>query len=46
MTLAGEMRGAAAALLATPDGARAAAPFADDAARRWIEYRPPGHGPA
>ncbi|GID92616.1 hypothetical protein Adi01nite_20280 [Amorphoplanes digitatis] len=40
MTLAGEMRGAAAALLATPDGARAAAPFADDAARRWIEYRP------
>jgi hypothetical protein len=40
LNLAGEMRAAARALLATPDGAAAAAPFADDAARRWIEYRP------
>jgi hypothetical protein len=40
MTLAGDMRTAAAALLATEEGARAAATFDDDAARRWIEYRP------
>jgi hypothetical protein len=40
VTLAGDMREAAAALLATPDGARAAFAFADHAARRWIEYRP------
>jgi hypothetical protein len=40
VTLAGEMRVAAAALLATAEGARAAAGFADDEARRWIEYRP------
>jgi hypothetical protein len=40
MTLAGDMREAAAALLATTEGARSAASFADDAARRWIEYRP------
>ncbi|MET0496589.1 MAG: DUF3500 domain-containing protein [Actinoplanes sp.] len=40
MTLAGDMREAASALLATPQGARAAFAFADDSARRWIEYRP------
>ncbi len=40
MTLAGDMREAAAALLATAEGARAGAAFDDDAARRWIEYRP------
>ena len=40
MTIAGDMREAAAVLLATPEGARAAAAFTDDAARRWIEYRP------
>lgn len=34
------MREAAAALLAAPPGERAALAFADDAARRWIEYRP------
>ncbi|MFI7540643.1 DUF3500 domain-containing protein [Actinoplanes sp. NPDC049599] len=40
MTLAHEMREAAATLLATAEGARATAAFADDDARRWIEYRP------
>jgi hypothetical protein len=40
MTLAGDMREAAAALLATAEGARATGAFDDDAARRWIEYRP------
>lgn len=38
-----EMRAAATALLAALDGeqrALAQRPFADDAARRWIEYRP------
>jgi hypothetical protein len=40
MTLADHMRAAATALLATAEGARAAAAFADDDARRWIEYRP------
>lgn len=40
MTLAGDMREAATALLATAEGARAGAAFDDDAARRWIEYRP------
>lgn len=37
------MRSAAAALLAALDGPQrelAALPFADDAARRWLEYRP------
>src|SRR4051794_9719889 len=40
MTLGNDMRAAATALLATAEGARAGAPFADDDARRWIEYRP------
>ena len=40
VTLAGDMRAAAAALLSTAEGARARAAFDDDAARRWIEYRP------
>jgi hypothetical protein len=40
MTLAADMRHAATALLAGTEGARAAAAFDDDAARRWIEYRP------
>jgi hypothetical protein len=38
-----EMRSAASALLQATDGqqhAAAALPFADEAARRWIEYRP------
>jgi hypothetical protein len=42
-SLAGQMRIAATALLAGLDGSqrrRAARPFADDAARRWLEYRP------
>lgn len=41
--LAGQMRGAAAALLAGLDDRQrtlAARPFTDDAARRWLEYRP------
>jgi Protein of unknown function (DUF3500) len=41
--LAGHMRSAAAALLGVLTGeqrARAALPFADDGARRWLEYRP------
>ncbi|MBO0769985.1 MAG: DUF3500 domain-containing protein [Actinobacteria bacterium] len=41
--LPGQMRAAAATLLAALDGeqrALAALPFADDAARRWLEYRP------
>jgi Protein of unknown function (DUF3500) len=41
--LAGQMRSAALALLAVLDdeqGALAAQPFSDDAARRWLEYRP------
>ena len=40
MTLAAEMRAAAAALLATAEGRRSAVDFGDAAARRWIEYRP------
>jgi hypothetical protein len=43
MPLAGEMAAAAADLLAalTPEQRAAAArPFGDDAARRWLEYRP------
>src|SRR5947209_15899976 len=42
-SLAGQMRIAASSLLASLDGrqrALAARPFADDAARRWLEYRP------
>jgi len=42
-TLAGQMRSRAIALLAALDDsqrARCAHAFADDAARRWIEYRP------
>src|ERR1700746_832675 len=42
-SLAGQMRAAARSLLASLDGERrerAARPFADDAARRWLEYRP------
>jgi hypothetical protein len=42
-SLAGQMRSAAAVLLQTLQGRPlelAAQPFADDAARRWIEYRP------
>jgi hypothetical protein len=42
-SLAGQMRSAAAVLLQTLQGRPlelAAHPFADDAARRWIEYRP------
>ena len=41
--LPGQMRSAALALLAALDGqqrALAAQPFEDDAARRWLEYRP------
>ncbi len=41
--IAAQMRSAALALLAGLDGrqrALAARPFADDAARRWLEYRP------
>ena len=41
--LAGQMRSAAAALIATLTDAqreRAIRPFTDDAARRWLEYRP------
>jgi hypothetical protein len=41
--LPAQMRSAALALLAALDGqqrALAAQPFADDAARRWLEYRP------
>jgi hypothetical protein len=41
--LSGEMRSAALALLAVlddPQMALAAQPFEDDAARRWMEYRP------
>src|ERR1700759_4527842 len=42
-SLAGQMRGAARALLAGLNGGQrelAARPFGDDAARRWLEYRP------
>ena len=42
-SLAGQMRAAARSLLASLDGGQrelAARPFADDAARRWLEYRP------
>jgi Protein of unknown function (DUF3500) len=42
-TLPGQMREAAAALLGRLSGEQrllAALPFADDAARRWLEYRP------
>ena len=42
-SLAGEMRAAARSLLASLDGEQrelAARSFADDAARRWLEYRP------
>jgi hypothetical protein len=42
-SLPGQMRSAAVALLAVLDDeqrALAALPFADDAARRWLEYRP------
>jgi hypothetical protein len=42
-SLAGQMRSAATVLLQTLQGRPlelAAQPFADDAARRWIEYRP------
>jgi hypothetical protein len=42
-SLAGQMRSAATVLLKTLPGRAlelAAQPFADDAARRWIEYRP------
>jgi len=42
-SLAGQMRAAASSLLASLDGRQrelAARPFADDAARRWLEYRP------
>src|ERR1017187_8803380 len=41
--LPGQMRSAATALLDALSGeqrTRAARPFADDAARRWLEYRP------
>jgi hypothetical protein len=41
--LSGQMRSAAATLLQALDGeqrALAAQPFTDDAARRWLEYRP------
>jgi hypothetical protein len=41
--LAGQMRAAAAAFLATltdPQRELGALPFADDGARRWLEYRP------
>jgi hypothetical protein len=42
-SLPAQMRSAATALLAALDGAQrelAARPFTDDAARRWLEYRP------
>src|ERR1700756_2142163 len=42
-SLAGQMRTAARALLAGLDDSQrelAARPFGDDAARRWLEYRP------
>ena len=42
-SLAGQMRAAARSLLASLDGEQrelAVRPFADDAARRWLEYRP------
>src|ERR1700760_926921 len=42
-SLAGQMRAAARSLLASLDGEQrelAARPFGDDAARRWLEYRP------
>ncbi len=42
-SLPGQMRIAAVSLLATVDGeqrALASRPFTDDAARRWLEYRP------
>ena len=42
-SLAGQMRAAASSLLASLEGRQrelAARPFADDAARRWLEYRP------
>src|SRR2546430_5951452 len=42
-SLAGQMRAAARSLLASLDGGQrelAARPFADDAARRWLESRP------
>jgi uncharacterized protein DUF3500 len=42
-SLPGQMRSAAAALLGSlpgPERELAARPFADDAARRWLEYRP------
>ena len=42
-SLPGQMRSAATSLLAGLDGEQrrlAARPFADDAARRWLEYRP------
>src|SRR5437016_1058565 len=42
-SLAGQMRSAARELLSGLDGERrelAARPFADAAARRWLEYRP------
>src|SRR5256885_10700367 len=42
-SLASQMRTAASSLLAALDGRQrelAARPFADDAARRWLEYRP------
>jgi hypothetical protein len=42
-SLPGQMRSAATSLLASLDGKQrrlAVRPFADDAARRWLEYRP------
>jgi hypothetical protein len=42
-TLPGQMRSAAMALLGALDEEQrrlAARPFTDDAARRWLEYRP------
>ena len=42
-SLAAQMRTAAAAVLSALTGdqrAQAALPFADDGARRWLEYRP------
>ena len=42
-SLPGQMRSAATSLLAGLDGKQrrlAVRPFADDAARRWLEYRP------
>jgi hypothetical protein len=49
-SLSGQMRRAATALLNALDAegrALAARPFSDNAARRWLEYRPnPRPGPA